>query len=90
MSRIGDLVPDPKKRDVPLPNVLQGTITKDADDTSSFLFVRPDTEKHVVGPCRWTAKIIDDETYGIPEKGDKAIVTFTSEGEPVIIEWWEE
>ncbi len=87
---IGDLVPDPRERDVPLPDVLLGTIKTDADDTETLLFVKPDGHRHLVGPCRWTAKIVDDSHNGIPEKGDSAIVTFTSEGEPVIVEWWED
>lgn len=44
--------------------------------------------KHLHGPCPWTPRVVDSSHYGIPEKGDLALVTFNEEGEPVIANWW--
>lgn len=43
---------------------------------------------HLHGPCPWTPRVVDSGHYGIPSRGDRALVAFNEEDEPVIVTWW--
>lgn len=48
----------------------------------------PQRRNWLYGPCPWSPRIVSDSEFGWPSKGDVALVVFTEEDEPWIVEWW--
>lgn len=68
------------------------TIASDPSNASDPVFVTiksmDKSETLLWGPCPWAPRILDATTYGLPSKGDMALVVFTEEEEPWVVEWW--
>lgn len=91
---IWELVRDPAGRDedrrTKLPRLMAGKFatTPNEDEAAYVLIKHLDDEKHRIGPCPWSPRLLDAGHYGVPERGDRCLVAFTEEDEPWIIEWW--
>lgn len=86
-----DMVPDPAGRDEPQPQTWDAVIASDAADLTDPVYVTIpgwDDGKHRHGPCPWVPRIASATEYGIPERGDLALVTTSNEGEVRILVWW--
>lgn len=64
-------------------------VSNPADATEGVMVVIPSFSPILEhGPCPWSPRIIDGSNYGIPTKGDRALVVISEEKEPWIVEWW--
>lgn len=90
---IGRLVNPPQPEDrggISANRLREATIVSDPADTTEEVWVTIDGDDPPLrtGPCPWTPRIVDSETYGIPSSGDRALLAVSEDNEAWVVSWW--
>ena len=69
--------------------VIRSTPTDESDPVMVSIPARdPERRNWLYGPCPWSPRIVSGSQFGWPSQGDVALVVFTEEDEPWVVEWW--
>lgn len=73
------------------PVLWEAIVATDPTNSTDPVFVTiagKDDDLYRYGPCPWSPRIHDADEYATPTRGDRALVAFSDDGSPWVIQWW--